>query len=161
MSDLEQRLRRWEDTEAIKRLKFEYGRLIDEGLGSGDDGPFPQPELLDQFVDDAVWEADYHGRFEGKEVIRDFLAGVRGQVTFSLHFMMNPVIRIGESGTEAAARWLSLETLTVQGGAVWLATEYHDELVKEDGRWRFRRVTARIFFMTPFEQGWVEQPFVG
>lgn len=73
-------------------------------------GPFPQPELLDQFVDDAVWEANYHGRFEGKEAIREFLAGVRGQVTFSLHFMMNPVIRIGDAGTDASARWLSFET---------------------------------------------------
>jgi hypothetical protein len=158
MSTLEQRVQRWEDTEAIRRLKFEYGRLIDEGLGG--EGSFPQLELLDQFTDDAVWEANYHGRFEGREAIRDFLASVSGSVTFSLHYMMNPVIRIADSGAEATARWISFETLTVDGKAVWLATDYNDVLTKESGHWQFRHVTAHIYFMTPFEEGWVARPFV-
>ena len=159
MASLEERVRRWEETEAIKRLKFRYGALIDEGLGGGA-GAFPQQEFLDQFTDDAVWEANYHGRFEGKQAIRDFLAGVSGSVTFSLHYMMNPAIELAPSGVDATGHWLSFETLTVDGGAVWLATDYDDVYTKESGRWQFRHVKAQIFFMTPYEQGWVRQPFV-
>lgn len=155
---LERRVQRWEDTVAIQKLKFAYGRLIDEGLGGN--GEWPPPALLDQFTDDAVWEANYHGRFEGKEALRAFFASVQGVVSFSLHYMMNPTIEIAESGTEATAHWLSLETLTVGGNAVWLTTTYDDELTKASGCWLFRHTRAHIFFMTPYEQGWARQPWI-
>lgn len=157
-STLEQRVQQWEDTVAIQKLKFAYGRFIDEGL-SGGGGDFPPQAMLDQFTDDAVWEAEFHGRFEGKEAIRDFFARVSGSVTFSLHYMMNPTIEIAPSGREATGHWVSFETLTVDGTAYWLATTYDDVYTKESGRWQFRHVSADIFFFSPFDKGWAVQPF--
>ena len=56
---------------------------------------------------------------------------------------------------------MTLETLTIDGGAVWLTASYDDTYTKESGRWQFRHVRAEIFFMTPYESGWVQEPFLG
>lgn len=159
MTTLEETVQRLEETVAIHELKYEYGRLIDEGLAAGEG--FPQQALLDQFTEDAIWEANVHGRFEGRQAFGEFLAGVSESVSFSLHYMMNPTIRVEPPFTAATGRWLSFETLTIDGGAVWLATDYDDVYTKESGRWQFRHVTAEIFFMTPYEKGWVKEPFLG
>ena len=158
MPSLEETVQRLEETAAIQELKYEYGRLIDQGLAAGEG--FPQQALLDQFTDDAIWEANYHGRFEGKQAFADFLARVSESVSFSLHYMMNPTIAIEPPFTEATGRWLSFETLTIDERAVWLATSYDDVYTKESGRWQFRHVTAEIYFMTPYESGWVKEPFL-
>ena len=44
--------------------------------------------------------------------------------------------------------------------AVWLAATYDDAYVKRGGRWLFRHVRAEIFYMTPYESGWVKEPFI-
>ena len=84
MSALADRVQELEEVAALQQLKFEYGRLIDTGLA--EHVGFPQQALLDQFTDDAVWEANYHGRFEGKPAIADFFARVSESVSFSLHY---------------------------------------------------------------------------
>ena len=158
MADLETRVRRLEEIQAIERLKNEYGRLIDAGLAGS--APFPQPEFMDQFTDDAVWEANYHGRFEGKEAIREFFAGVADAVSFSLHYMVAPAIDVASPWTAATANWYTFETLTVNGRVVWLAAHYDDVYTKRQGRWQFQHVTATIHYMTPYETGWVREPFI-
>ncbi len=158
MATLRERVRRLEEIEAICALKNGYGRYIDAGIGG--ERPFPQAGLLAQFTDDAVWEANYHGRMEGKEAIRQFFAQVSESVTFSLHYLMGPTIEIGASGEEATGHWYTFETLTVDGRAVWLAATYDDDYMKRDGRWRFRHVRTEIFYMTPYESGWVKEPFI-
>jgi ketosteroid isomerase-like protein len=158
MATLEQRLQRLEDIAAIQRLKHAYGRFIDAGISRRE--PFPQDALMAQFTDDAIWEANYHGRFEGKPAIREFFAPIPEAVTFSLHYLLGSTIDIAPSGVEATGHWYTFETLTVGGRAAWLAATYDDRYVKENGRWLFRHVTAKIFFFTPYESGWVKEPFL-
>ena len=159
MTALEDRIQRWEENTAIQELKFEYGRLIDAGLAGRE--AWPQPAFLDQFTDGAVWEANVHGRFEGKDAIRDFFTSVSEPDTFSLHFMMNPTIVCDPPFDDASGRWLSIETLTIDGEAVWLTTDYNDVYTKQSGRWQFRHTRAEIFFMTPYDTGWVKEQFMG
>lgn len=159
MGTIEQRLLVLEEVAAIERLKYEYGRLIDEGLAG--QAPFPQAALLDQFSEDAIWQANVHGRFEGRDEIGAFFARVAESVSFSLHYMVNPIIDLAPSLTEATGHWLTFETLTVNGQAAWLAATYDDVYTKAAGRWQFQQVTAQISFMTPYEHGWARQPFLG
>ena len=105
-------------------------------------------------------EASYHGRMEGKAAIREFFARVSESVSFSLHYMNGPTIEIGASGEDATGHWYRFETLTVDDRAVWLAATYDDEYVKRGGRWQFRHVRAEIIYMTPYESGWVKEPFI-
>jgi len=154
---LERRVQRWEDTLDIQRLEYECARLIDEGLRAAAACP---EQLLDLFADDAVWQTNHHGRFEGKEGVRELFGRLSATTAFSLHYMLNPVIELAASGVEATGRWMSFETLTVDGEAVWSATRYDNLYTKDSGRWRFRRVQGEVLFMTPFDQGWARQRFV-
>ena len=62
-SDLEQRIAQLEDIEAIKKLKANYCLHVDHANEEG---------WVSLFTEDAVWESDKFGRFEGREAIRGF-----------------------------------------------------------------------------------------
>jgi len=60
-NDLEQRIAQLEDIEAIKKLKASYCLHVDHANEEG---------WVSLFTEDAVWESDKFGRFEGREAIR-------------------------------------------------------------------------------------------
>ena len=71
-----------ESIEAIKRLKHEYCAYCDAGYDP--DG------IASQFVEDGVWDGgEAFGRYEGREAIRAFFAGVSSQIVFAGHLVMN------------------------------------------------------------------------
>jgi len=41
-----------------------------------------------------------------------------------------------------------------------VAGEYEDEYIKEDGKWKFRKIHWRLIFSTPYEDGWVKTPIM-
>ncbi|MBI2876403.1 MAG: nuclear transport factor 2 family protein, partial [Candidatus Tectomicrobia bacterium] len=47
-----------------------------------------------------------------------------------------------------------------EGQAVWGAAHYQEEYVRVGGEWKFRQLTVTSSFWTPYEQGWVKQPFL-
>ena len=61
-SDLEERIAQLEDIEAIKKLKASYCLHVDHANEEG---------WVSLFTEDAVWESDKFGRFEGREVPRN------------------------------------------------------------------------------------------
>lgn len=145
MSDLETRLQRLEDIEALRQLKARYARTLDQGL-RGDES-FPENGFIELFHADAVWEANIHGRHEGRDAIREFFANVTGGVSFALHFMVDPWIEIADDGSTAVGRWYGLETLTIDGRAVWIAGAYTDEFVRSEDGWLITSVTSAIDFI--------------
>ena len=153
VSDLERRVETLESIEAIKRLKHQYCAYCDDGYDA--DG------IAAQFVEDGVWDAGAaFGRYEGREAIRAFFAGVSSQIVFAGHLVMNERIDVDADSDSAHARWWIVmpATMMMEGvkTAVWLLGEYDDRYVRRDGTWMYETLSVNIHFVKPHRDGWVE-----
>ena len=148
MEDMARRLQALEDVEEVKRLKARYCTLCD--------APFDADALAELFAEDAVWEADDIGRFEGREAIRGFFQNITERLTFAVHYVMNPVIDV--EGDTARGSWYLWEPGTVRGqNAIWISGSYQDEYQRVDGRWQFKHVHLSWFFRASVEEGWAKE----
>ncbi len=149
MSALETRVRELEDILEIEQLKATYCYAVDDGELDG---------LMERFTADAVWDGGPIGRFEGRETIRAFLAGLPEQLSFWLHLVMNPEIRV--NGDRATACWYLIEPCSGRGRqgerAIWGAGTYDERYARVDGVWMFEEITLRPVVWTPYDAGWVE-----
>ena len=67
LAQLEQRVQALEDINAIRHLKARYAAYCDDHYN---------PEgIAALFTEDAVWESQGLGRFEGRDDIREFFRG--------------------------------------------------------------------------------------
>ncbi len=149
--DLEKRLRVLEDRAAIHELKALYGSYCDDG--------YDADRIAELFTEDAVWESPAVGRFEGREAIRQFFRRASKIFTFAIHYSLNGQIRI--EGDFASAKWHLFMPCTVADGnyAMWRASIDHEEYVRANGEWKFRRKAATAVMNTPFEEGWARVRF--
>jgi ketosteroid isomerase-like protein len=152
LAGLERRLRVLEDIEAIKQLKYRYADACDRG--------YDADTLADLFTEDAIWEGDLFGRYEGRDAIREFFRGVSTDIPFARHYMMNPIISV--NGDEAAGEWYLLQTCTFAEGNTPIlgAARYADRYRRVNGAWKFHNLQLLSTFWTPYDEGWVKRPFV-
>ena len=150
--ELRDRVRRLEDVEALRNLKAEYAAACDDN--------YDADRLAALFVEDAAWESQGMGKYEGREAIREFFRGISGHFVFALHYGLNPQIEV--TGDTARARWYLFMPCTVgdTGKAMWRAGLDEEEYVRVDGRWMYRSKKSAPFFHTTFEEGWAKQQFV-
>lgn len=155
MSDLEARVRRLEDIEAIKQVKAAYCAACDDN--------YDPDRLAALFTEDAVWNGGRtFGVAEGRAAIRRHFEGASKRVTIARHQVMNPIIEV--DGDWATGHWLLFQPCTNAAGgteqAMWLAATYADQYARVDGRWLIARTDIDVSFFTPFDRGWVDQPFL-
>jgi hypothetical protein len=97
MSDLEARIRRLEDIEAIRALKARYCNLADRGFnGAGHD----DEAFASLFTDDGVFEGSA-GPLQGRAAIRE---RARAFHPLSMHLVMNPEIEVDGDRRRPGAR---------------------------------------------------------
>jgi ketosteroid isomerase-like protein len=148
LEQLEARLQRLEDIEAIKQLKADYCALCDEG--------YDEDRLADLFTEDAVWDGGDFGVAAGREKIRKFFHNTPRVMPFAVHMVMNPRIEI--DGDSATGRWYLFQAATFAPGdertPLWGAARYDEEYVRENGRWKFSSLRLTSRFWTPFDEGW-------
>lgn len=149
-TDLERRLARLEDIEAIRLLKARYARFCDEDY---------DPEALAPlFTEDAVWDGGVLGRYEGREAIRAFFSNASKLMPFAIHHVTNPEIEVGVGGDgdRAEGRWLLWQPCVHAEGdqALWMAGGYLDSYRREAGEWRFADVKIELKMLSPYEAGW-------
>ena len=146
LEDLERRVGTLEDIEAIRRLKARYCYYRD--------GNHDADNILELFVEDAVWDGGMRGGAEGREAIRDFFVKASQRLPFTVHMVLNPAIEV--DGDAARGSWYMFMACTYAAGdrAVWGSGRYDEEYVRVDGEWKFRRLTITSFFWTPFDEGW-------
>jgi uncharacterized protein (TIGR02246 family) len=158
MFDLEARVRRLEDIEAIKQLKARYCAACDDG--------YDPDRLAALFTEHAVWNGGRtFGVAEGREAIREHFRGASQRVTIARHQVMNPIIELDDVGDRATGQWLLFQpcTNTDKDGteqAVWLAATYTDAYTRTAEGWLIDRTDIDVAFFTPFDQGWTEQRFL-
>ncbi len=152
LAELEGRVRDLEAADEIRNLKATYAAACDDN--------YNPDAIAALFVEDAVWESDGLGNFEGREAIREFFRGISSYFTFALHYGLNPKIEV--AGDTARARWYLFMPCTVSDGgrAMWRAGIDDEEYVRVDGRWMFKRKKSATIFNTPFEEGWAKTRFI-
>ena len=151
LEELERRIRGLEDIEDIKRLKASYCAYCDDN--------YDVDNIVNLFVEDAVWDGGMRGRYEGKQEIREFFTNAPNRLPFAVHMVLNPIIRV--DGDTATGTWYLLQACTYADGdrAVWGSARYDEEYVRVNGEWKFQNLKLTSFFWTPFDQGWVKTRF--
>ena len=85
------------------------------------------------FTEDAVWESQGFGRFEGRDAIRAFFRGASQLFTFAIHYSLNGQIDV--QGDTARAQWYLFMPCTLGEGnrAMWRAGVDHEEYIRVAG----------------------------
>ena len=138
LSEIERRVGRLEDIEAIKQLKARCSALVDRDDAQG---------FADLFTDDGVFAGAFQS-LEGREA----LEGVTFW-PFMVHYVGNPIIEV--EGDEGYGEWYFLRPYTDhQGQACWAGGRYDDRYVRREGVWIFRKIAITNFFAVPYAEGW-------
>lgn len=134
--NLEDRIRRLEDIEAIKQLKARYCDVCDDMHNPG--------RIASLFAEDGVWESPDFGQAHSHAEIRKLFEGFRDNFSFSQHNIMNPIIEV--DGERATGVWYIMGpwTQTADGRAIWMTARYDDDYVKIDGEWKYQHLRARV-----------------
>ena len=119
LSDIERRLIRVEDIEAIKQLKARYCEICDD-----DHNP---ERITSVFAEDGIWESADFGTARGHTEIRQLFQKFQRLIEFSQHNVMDPIIEV--HGDTATGEWYFIGPFTFREGheARWLAAKYKDE----------------------------------
>jgi ketosteroid isomerase-like protein len=131
---VEARLQRFEDKEEITQVLLDYGRYLDSRDFAG---------YSSLFAKDGEWVGGF-GQVQGPAAIKAFMeknmAGPNTQKNY--HLLSNFVIAVNGDTATAWSRW-AFVVPSAQGGAlISQAGRYDDTLIRENGRWKFKKRTA-------------------
>lgn len=141
--ELVRRLTRLEDERAIERLKNAYTAALDGG--------YDLDRICSLFTEDGRWAATGFGDYRGHAEIREFFAGLAGEIAYAHHYASAPSVVVTPDGAEATGEWGLLcvsgrrhrDDPSVHLPVVELG-RYHDRLVKRDGRWLFAELRVDV-----------------
>ena len=156
-ANLEKRIQRMEDIEAIKQLIARYAKAADN---NGD------PKLLAPcFAEDVVWYCQEVGTWDGRD------AGVNGlretctvTIPWALHYMTQPIIDVTDDGQGAAGEYYlwELAKIAKEDGSgtedTWIGGWYESQFRKETGTWLFSRIELNMKLMSGLSQPAWETP---
>lgn len=141
---LEQRIRRLEDIEEIRRLRNRYHASLNEGRYA---------DCRALFTDDAVVELGYLARYEGIDAIdRGFRAMGERERFFIKQFIHSHDVEVdGDTATGQSY----LEARYGRNGVSYVvAGRYDDVYAMVGGVWKFRSMIAELFYTVPNGVGW-------
>jgi hypothetical protein len=158
--DIETRLRRMEDFEAIRQLKAFYAKSADSKY-TDDHRRKPQAEIdaitrrqVDTvFTEDGIWDGGTQfGAIHGREAIYQHLRS--GRWSFSLHYFIHPHIEI--DGDTAHATWMLWQPCTFEEGnrSMLMSAITEDDYVRTPSGWQLKRYTFILKFLTPHDRAW-------
>lgn len=158
--DLEKRIARLEDVEAITNLFTQYAHYCDDGYDAKGMGTL--------FVEDAVWESNAFGVYKSRDEFKQFISDIGKSLVWALHYMIAPEIDVAVNGQSATGRFYLLELGTMTGvkdpnsrDAVIITANYDNTFVKVDGEWKIKSVKVHFHQVSNLDLGWVKQPFRG
>ncbi len=129
--DVEGRLRRLEDLIEIQQLFVDYGHFLDRG-------DFAAYAAL--FAEDGEFLMGPVGRAKGRDEIEAMMARTFGSGVGSLvHLITNPVINLDGERATADVMWTVVVRGTDGQPVLSMIGRHQDDLVREDGHWRFQR----------------------
>ena len=147
------RLERLRDFDELENLAGMYGFYVDKSL---------HDDVADIFADDGIVEILGRGVYYGTDRVREYMhnlgpLGPRDGALFN-HMHLQPVITISDDGLRARWRSRLFVMFGIQNvNAQWGAGVYENELVKQDGVWKFNYLHAYQTFYTNYEDGWAKR----
>lgn len=132
---LEARVRLLEDREEIARVLMDYGRLLDGRDFKG---------YAALFASDGEWVGGF-GSARGPAAIQAMMEkeirprGAGGMPDASYHLLSSFEIEVAGDTATAWSRWSFVMEGQDRRGVIVAGGRYEDELVREAGRWRFKR----------------------
>jgi hypothetical protein len=159
---LEDKIRTLEDTEEIKKLQRAYGFYLEHWMAE---------DIIDCFADGEDTELLVAaGHYVGKESIRDFFhhgkKGIEVRKADNGEFLhqvmqLSGIVHVAPDGRTAKGRWYGFgaNAFPAEGGKVnpgWMNGVYEVDYIKQDGRWRMKKVHWCMTFHCPYTVGWVE-----
>jgi hypothetical protein len=135
IGELEQRLKRMEDIEAIKRLKALYYDICDD-----DHNP---DRIVELFVEHGSWAGE---GFEatGRAAIHELFASFGGTISETLHAGVNPIIDV--DGDRATGVWytMGIFKFTDGGQRQLMAARYDDTYLRLDDQWKLEHLRTQL-----------------
>jgi uncharacterized protein (TIGR02246 family) len=131
---VEARLKVFEDKAEIEQLLLDYGRHLD----ARDFGAY-----AGLFAADGEWVGGF-GTVAGPANIKTFMekAMPGANTAKNYHLLSNFVISVSGETATAWSRWAFVSPSPQGGAVISQAGRYDDALVRENGRWRFKRRVA-------------------
>jgi hypothetical protein len=158
---LEDQIRILHDIEDIKKLQRAFGFYLEHWMAEDIIGLFADGP--DTTLSVAV------GEFRGKENIARFC--YRGKKSNEirenekpefLHQVMqlSGIVDVAPDGKTAKGRWYGFgaNALPAEGGVApgWMNGVYENEYIKENGKWKFKKVRWCMTFNAPYMKSWVD-----
>src|SRR5690606_16297020 len=131
---IEERLQALEDEREIRELLIHYAQRLDNRDHKG---------YAELFSRDGRWSGKL-GDYRGPEAIEKMLVETFGPTpegfenTNNFHLMSNILIKVDGDRATAQSRITYFERSPENRPVAMLAGRYEDELVREDGRWKFK-----------------------
>jgi hypothetical protein len=159
------RLQAVEDIIQIDKLQKIYGYYLDNGMFR---------EVIDLFSDNTESvEVGDRGVFRGKDGVRRFFWGYLGREgkprppgDMAFHMQHQGVVDVAPDGKTAKGRWYCtmIQARPVEPGgpirSVLGHGVYENEFVKEDGKWKFKKLFYSLHYRSPIKGGWAETPMI-
>jgi len=148
VAELEQKVARTQDFDAIVNLQDAYGYYVDKGQWD---------QAADLFAEEGTLEIGGRGVYVGRDRVRAYmhrLPSLQYGVVFN-HMQLQPVITITPEGREAKGRWRSIMQVGVlDKSAQWGEGTYENEYVKEDGVWKIKTLHFYVTYYIDYDKGW-------
>ena len=150
LSDLDHGISRLEDVAEIKNLQATYGYYL---------ATLQWDALTDKFARDGTIEIALRGVYVGKAAVRRNLNlyGQQGldQGVLHNHMQFQPVIHVADDGKTAQIRSRAFSMMGNAGrSGLWMGGVYENQLVKEDGEWKFLKDQVMNTYFAPYDVGW-------
>ena len=168
VAKLEARLTRAEDIEAIKKLQRAYGYYLEH---------WQEEELIGLFSHspDVTLEINAGGQYQGWEGNKQAFNfaghytafnGVKSAPPEYLHILipLSGIVDVDPDGKNAKGRWYGYFLGALRRGGQLRALIgcgiWENEYVKEDGKWKFKKLFFNDIISTPLDEGWVKTPYL-
>lgn len=137
-AEVQARLKRLEEMDAIKRLKYKYVRYVDSKLWN---------ELAQCFIPEATTSYGGKYNFAGLGAILDFFKKYNPPDVITKHHVHHPEIELTGENTARATWALDDYVISLKGDWSHHGTAlYQDEYVKVDGEWRMKHTGYKRMF---------------
>ncbi|MSP30018.1 MAG: nuclear transport factor 2 family protein [Acetobacteraceae bacterium] len=144
LADLQRRVRRLEDIEAIRTLRNQYHSCVND---------VRYAEIAALFTEDAVVELGYLARYDGNAAIDRGFRGMGERERFFIKQYIHS--HLVELDDDRATGKSYLEARYGRFGVSYLvAGRYDDVYVRRDGKWLFQAMMAELYYTVPAGVGW-------
>ncbi|MGD0075490.1 MAG: nuclear transport factor 2 family protein [Candidatus Binataceae bacterium] len=143
---LEEKVQELSDREAIRELRCYYHDYINTGKLA---------EIAGLFIEDGELDFAHMGQGKGRAFQKKFFEGLSNYLSTVKQFIHCQVIEVNG---DTATGFSYLEAKPVfKGESFLVAGRYDDEYVRENGKWKFKKMKFTPYFMVPLKEGWAQE----